>query len=100
MRWDIGTEGVLAVIAVSEEDETWIAVPEEDETWIAAQQKCTRVFAPIAAKNVKSHFNLRKDDQSTAKNAGPIEDLQEQKTVVKEDMSKNAVREALLVEKK
>ena len=87
------------MIAVSEEDEAWIAVPEEDEAWIAAQEKWSRPSALIAAKNAKSHFSRQVYDQSTAQNAGPKEDLQEQKTAAEGDMLKNAVSEVLLVEK-
>ena len=89
MRWDIGIEGALTVIAAIE----------VGGMQIAAQEKCTIVSALVVAKNAKYHSSQQVNGQSTAKNAGQIEDHQGRKTKVKEDMPKNAVREALLVEK-
>ena len=56
------------------------AVPEVGEVSIAAPERCIKVFALAAVRNVKFHSSQRESVLSTAESAGLREDRQEQKT--------------------
>jgi hypothetical protein len=70
------------------------AVPEVDRPSIAARERCIKVFALTAVRNVKFHSGQQETAPSTAKSAGPREDHQEQRTAAKENIPKKPVREA------
>jgi hypothetical protein len=70
------------------------AVPEVGKVSIAAPERCTKVFALTAVRNVKFHFGQQETALSTAKSAGPREDHQEQKTAAQENIPEKTVREA------
>jgi len=69
------------------------AVPEVGKVSIAAPQRCIKVFALTAVRNVKFHSGQREIALSTAKSAGLREDRQEQKTVAEENTPEKTVRE-------
>ena len=69
------------------------AVPEVEKISIAAQERCIKVFALTAVRNVKFHLSQQGTVQSTAKSAGLREDRQEQKTVAEENTPEKTVRE-------
>ena len=70
------------------------AVPGVDKVSIAAPERCTKVFALTAVRSVKSHSDQQETGLSTAKSAGPREDHQEQRTMAKENIPKEPVRES------
>jgi hypothetical protein len=69
------------------------AVPEVGKVSIAAPERCIKVFALTAVRNVKFHSGQQEIALSTAKSAGSREDRQEQKTVIEENTPERAVRE-------
>ena len=69
------------------------AVQEVGKVSIAAPERCIKVFALTAVRNVKFHSGQREIALSTAKSAGLREDRQEQKTVAEENTPEKTVRE-------
>ena len=83
MKWVIEVGEVL----------TAHAVPEVGKVPIAAPERCIKVFALTAVRNVKFHSDQQEIALSTAENASLREDLQEQKTVAEENIPEMTVRE-------
>jgi hypothetical protein len=83
MKWVIGVGEVL----------TAHAVPETDKVPIAAPERCIKVFALTAVRNVKFHSGLPEIARSTVVSAWLREDRQEQKTAAEESIPEKAVRE-------
>ena len=79
---------------VIEVDEVLIerAVPDVCKVLIAAPERCIKVFALTAVRNVKFHSGQREIALSTAKSAGLREDRQEQKTAAEENIPEKTVR--------
>ena len=69
------------------------AVPEISKVSIAAPERCIKVFALTAVRNVKFHSDQREIALSTAKSAGLREDRQEQKTAAEENIPEKTFRE-------
>jgi len=69
------------------------AIPEVGKVSIAAPERCIKVFALTAVRNVKFHSGQQKIALSTAKNAGLRIDRQEQKTAAEENIPEKTVRE-------
>ncbi len=69
------------------------AVPKISKVSTAGPERCTKAFAPTAARNVKFHFGQREIDLSTAQSAGLRTDRQEEKTAAKEYIPGKTVRE-------
>ncbi len=69
------------------------AVREAGEVSIVAPEKCIKVFALAAVRNVKFHSDQRESVLSTAESAGLREDRQEQKTAAEENTPEKTARE-------
>jgi hypothetical protein len=69
------------------------AVPEVDKIPIAAPERCIKVFALTAVRNVKFHSDQQETVLSTAKSAGLREDQQEQKIAPEENIPEKTFRE-------
>ena len=82
MKWVIKVGEVL----------TAHAVPEVDKVPIAAPERCIKVFALTAVRNVKFHSGQREIALSTVKSAGLREDRQEQKAAAEENIPERTVR--------
>ena len=67
------------------------AVPEVGKVSIAAPERCIKVFALTAVRNVKFHSGQQEIALSTAKSAGLREDRQEQKTAAEENIPEKTV---------
>jgi len=67
------------------------AVPEVGKVSIVAPERCIKVFALTAVRNVKFHSGQQEIALSTAKNAGLREDRQEQKTAAAENTAEKTV---------
>ena len=72
---------------------TALVVPEVGKVLIAAPERCIKVFALTAVRNVKFHSGQLEIALSTAKRAGLREDRQEQKTIAEENIPEKTVRE-------
>jgi len=68
-------------------------VPEVGKVPIEAPEKCIKVFALTAVKNVKFHSGQQEIAQFTAKSASLREDRQEQNTAAEENIPEKTVRE-------
>jgi hypothetical protein len=69
------------------------AVPEVGKVSIAAPERCIKVFALTAVRNVKFHSSQQEIALSTVQSAGIRIDRQEQKTAAEENIPEKTVRE-------
>ena len=69
------------------------AVPEIRKVSIAVPERCIKVFALTAVRNVKFHSSQQEIALSTAQSAGIRIDRQEQKTAAEENIPEKTVRE-------
>ena len=85
----------MTVYAVPEVSRVSIAVREAGKVSIAAPERCIKVFALSAVRNVRFHSGQQETALSTVKSVGPREDHQEQRTAAKENIPSKTAREAL-----
>ena len=83
MKWAIEVNEVLTVCVD----------PKVGKIWIAALERCIKVFALTAVKNVNFHSSHEEIALSTVESAWLREDRQEQKTAIEENIPEKTVRE-------